>query len=724
MDDILAVDFIQASRVLKLSSPLGEDKLLPESMVVEEGVNRLFEITLHVRAKREEVKPEELIGHLVDVSLEIRQGEFDEEGVRRPFNGLVTDLEEGPPVTRGLRSYTLTIRPQMWLLSRRSDCRIWQDMTSIQVLQTLFSEHGLPNPDIGFLQNKPPAQHYSVQWNETDLDYLLRRLEEDGIFFWFLHEKGVHRLRVTDHQIAWSDPSESAEGEINVRLAQGSSDRNHITDWVRRFRYIPGQRVDADWNFETPSFVPERKTRSMVQMPGSATRELYEYPARVADDQEAERVGKLRAQASEAEHERVTGKSTVRVLEPGRKFKPYEEPNPDHEFEEHVITSIRHEAVDRSYETTENQPEYTNSFEAIPARIPFTPHRITKRPRIEGAQVGIVAGPEGEEIHPDKYGRIKVWFPWDRRAKKDGTDTCWIRVSQSWAGGLWGSQVIPRIGMEVMVAYIDGDPDRPLVTGVVPNPLNPVPYDLPANKTRSTFKTKTHKGLGFNEVRFEDAAGREELFVHAQRDKNLIVNRDQSQIVRRNRFDKVFGDTVQSINGSRRTQIAGAAEDVILGNFSISVGGKGKNNKIINAGKFGDNAHNRGVPNLFDNFKREMQPGLGSGGMGSLQISTEGSFVVNTVKDIDFNSSSGFDLNTKADCDISSQSNVQVDAHQSVLISSGDTVAINGKKQLVLSCGRAKIVLLADGRIIIDGVNISILASDENRIVGKKVNIN
>jgi type VI secretion system secreted protein VgrG len=423
-------------------------------------------------------------------------------------------------------------------------------MTSIQVLQTLFSEHGLPNPDIGFLQNKPPAQHYSVQWNETDLDYLLRRLEEDGIFFWFLHEKGVHRLRVTDHQIAWSDPSESAEGEINVRLAQGSSDRNHITDWVRRFRYIPGQRVDADWNFETPSFVPERKTRSMVQMPGSATRELYEYPARVADDQEAERVGKLRAQASEAEHERVTGKSTVRVLEPGRKFKPYEEPNPDHEFEEHVITSIRHEAVDRSYETTENQPEYTNSFEAIPARIPFTPHRTTKRPRIEGAQVGIVAGPEGEEIHPDKYGRIKVWFPWDRRAKKDGTDTCWIRVSQSWAGGLWGSQVIPRIGMEVMVAYIDGDPDRPLVTGVVPNPLNPVPYDLPANKTKSVFRTNTHKGQSaykFNELTFEDEAGREEIYIHAQKDYTLKVLNHKTERVDVNYVQSVGGASVREI---------------------------------------------------------------------------------------------------------------------------------------------------------------------------------
>lgn len=691
MDDILAVDFIQASRVLKLSSPLGEDKLLPESMVVEEGVNRLFEITLHVRAKREEVKPEELIGHLVDVSLEIRQGEFDEEGVRRPFNGLVTDLEEGPPVTRGLRSYTLTIRPQMWLLSRRSDCRIWQDMTSIQVLQTLFSEHGLPNPDIGFLQNKPPAQHYSVQWNETDLDYLLRRLEEDGIFFWFLHEKGVHRLRVTDHQIAWSDPSESAEGEINVRLAQGSSDRNHITDWVRRFRYIPGQRVDADWNFETPSFVPERKTRSMVQMPGSVTRELYEYPARVADDQEAERVGKLRAQASEAEHERVTGKSTVRVLEPGRKFKPYEEPNPDHEFEEHVITSIRHEAVDRSYETTENQPEYTNSFEAIPARIPFTPHRTTKRPRIEGAQVGIVAGPEGEEIHPDKYGRIKVWFPWDRRAKKDGTDTCWIRVSQSWAGGLWGSQVIPRIGMEVMVAYIDGDPDRPLVTGVVPNPLNPVPYDLPANKTKSVFKTNTHKSKDpsqFNELSFEDEAGREEIYIHAQKDRN--------EKVRNNHTERIDNNWVQSVGHNKSIEVRNNHKEVIGGNMMLTVGPSGIG-RIVNSvlsslvSGIGEVARNLGIPGI-------MNPGEGNMSVVVEKNKNESIGVFNSV-----NVGAGMSTNIGMSYSVNAGTRVAISSNDTMALSSQRSTSFNSGGEMHLTCGSSRILMHKDGTISISG---------------------
>jgi type VI secretion system secreted protein VgrG len=565
MDEELSfADFIQASRVLNVSSPLGEDQLLPERMMVDEGVNRLFEITLNVRAKREVVKPEELIGKLVDISLEIRQGEFGEQGIRRPFNGLVTNLQEGPPVTRGLRSYTLTIRPEMWLLSQRSDCRIWQDVTSIQVLQTLFTEHGLPQPEIGLLHNNPPAQGYSVQYQETDLDYLLRRLEEDGIFYWFQHDKGIHRLKVTDHQIAWSKPSASSEDNPNVRIAQGSSDRNHITEWMRSFQFIPGKRVDADWHFESPNAIPIYQTPSLVKMPGSVKRELYNFPARVGDFKEAERVGKLRAQATETDHERVTGQSTVRVLEAGRRFNPYEEPHPEHKYEEHVITRIIHWAVDRSYETTENEPEYHNEFEAIPSRIPFTPHQTTKRPRIEGAQVAIVAGPSGEEIYTDEYGRVRVWFPWDRRAKKDGSDTCWMRVNQQWAGGMWGGQVIPRIGMEVMVAFIDGDPDRPLITGVVPNPQNPVPYKLPANKTRTVFKTNTHKGKGFNELRFEDEIEKEEIFMHAQKDMNIEILNDNSK--------RVGKDKSELIGNDKSIHVGGDHDELVAGNMSISVG--------------------------------------------------------------------------------------------------------------------------------------------------------
>ncbi|WP_137136038.1 type VI secretion system Vgr family protein, partial [Rhizobium sp. FKY42] len=258
-----SAEFIQASRVLRIVSPLGEDQLLPERVVIEEGVNRLLEIRVSARSKKPQVKPEELIGKLMDVSLEISQGNSDAaSAIRRPFNGLVTELNEGPPITRGLRAYSMVLRPQMWLLSRRSDCRIWMDKTSLNVLETLFSEHGIPAPDTSGVISPPPSQHYSVQFNETDLAYLTRRLEEDGLFYWFSHEDGRHKLHVADGASGWLGPSPSAQGEGRVRLAQGSSDRNHIHEWQRHFAYVPGKRSGGDWNFETPSMVPRAETPS------------------------------------------------------------------------------------------------------------------------------------------------------------------------------------------------------------------------------------------------------------------------------------------------------------------------------------------------------------------------------------------------------------------------------------------------------------------------------
>ncbi len=598
-------DFIQASRVLKVKSPLGEDQLLPERMVVNEGVSQLFEIRLSVRAKKEAVKPEELIGRLVDVSVEVSQGDGEEgSGVRRPFNGLVTELHEGPPITRGLRSYAMTIRPQMWLLSRRSDCRIWMDKTTVEIAETLFSEHGIPAPDTSGIITPPPAQHYSVQFNEPDLDYLLRRFEEDGLFYWFSHEDGSHKLHVADSANGWLGPSPSAQGEGKVRLAQGSSDRNHINDWARRFSYVPGQRAGADWNFETPSMVPGSMTPSLVQMPDATKRELYEYPSRIKTVAEAERAQKLRTQATEADHDRVFGASTSRILEAGRRFTPYEVAHPEHEYEQHVIIRASHTIVDRSYETNSNEPEYRNQFEAIPSRVPLTPHRTTKRPRIEGTQVAIVAGPEGEEIHPDQYGRIKLWFPWDRKAKKDGTDTCWVRVAQSWAGSTWGGQIIPRIGMEVMVAFVDGDPDRPLVMGVVPNARQTVPYELPANKTRMVVRSNTHKGTGFNELSFEDEAGKEQLFLHAQKDHDIHVLNDTRERVEHDRHQHVANDKTGFVGGDY--------EQVVSGNVSIAVGQNKLTEYLLSRtmnmfGNFSDFMQKMRIPDPFNFAKGNYQ---------------------------------------------------------------------------------------------------------------------
>jgi type VI secretion system secreted protein VgrG len=524
-----AADIIQAERILRIESPLGSEMLLAQKLVWREAVSELFEGRVTVRSKLPDLAPQDLLGKSVDVSVELGAGE------RRVWNGILTDLTAGPQQARGLRQYELVLRPDLWLLSQTSDCRIWMDKSALEVAEELLSEHGIPAPVTGGVLGPVPKQHYSVQWNESDLDYLIRRFQEDGLYYWWVHDAGLHRLQIANHPAGYV-------GAEDVRFAHGTTDRNHITRFETTFRYIPGSHAGGDWNFTTPGLIPGGISPGLVSLPKNGNYERYSYPVQAGygsgdkasegiEDAAVERVAKLRMQADEAEHARVEGASAVRTLAVGARFTPYDVANSENVFEPHVILAIEHQAVDVSYESVANQPDYENRFVAIPADVPATPQRTLVRPAIEGTQVALVAGPPGEEIHPDEYGRVKLWFPWDRRAKKDGTDSPWVRVAQSWAGGSFGAQVIPRIGMEVMVTYLDGDPDRPVVTGVVPNPHHKVPYSLPDNKTKTVLRSKTHKGGGFNEISFEDKSGGEELLIHAERHKIELVPSVSTEVV-------------------------------------------------------------------------------------------------------------------------------------------------------------------------------------------------
>ncbi len=558
----MTANFIQAERILRIESPLGADALLAQKLTWREAISELFEGRVAVRSKNQDLQPADLLGKPVDVSVELGSGE------RRVWNAIVTGLMAGPRQTRALRHYELALRPDVWLLSQTSDCRIWMDKSALDIAVELLGEHGIATPVTDGVVGEVPKQHYSVQWNETDLAYLTRRLEEDGLFYWWVHEAGAHKMHIASHTAGYV-------GGEKVRFAHGSTDRNHITRFETTFRYLPGSYSGGDWNFTTPSLVPGGKAPSLVSLPKNGNYEHYTYPMLAGygsgsgasegiEDGAVERAVKLRMQAQEAEHARVEGGSSVRTLAVGAKFTPYDVANPDNVFPAHVILAIEHSSIDTSYESVANQPEYENRFLAIPADVPATPSHHTARPRIDGTQVAIVAGPEGEEIHPDEYGRIKLWFPWDRRAKKDGTDTCWVRVAQSWAGGGWGAQTIPRIGMEVMITYLDGDPDRPVVTGAVPNTTQKVPYSLPANKTKSVFRTSSHKAEGFNELSFEDEAGREEIFLHAQRDHRVHIENSRSK--------RVDNNQSESIGHNKSIEVGNNHHEIIGGNMTLMVG--------------------------------------------------------------------------------------------------------------------------------------------------------
>ncbi|WP_183897963.1 type VI secretion system Vgr family protein, partial [Rhizobium skierniewicense] len=329
----------------------------------------------------------------------------------------------------------------------------------------------------------------------------------------------------------------------------------------------------------------------------------------------------------------------------------------------------------------------------IPARVPLTPHRTTKRPKIEGTQVAIVAGPEGEEIHPDQYGRIKLWFPWDRKAKKDGTDTCWVRVAQNWAGATWGGQIIPRIGMEVMVAFVDGDPDRPLVTGVVPNARQKVPYELPANKTKSIFRTQTHKGPGFNELSFEDDKLREQIYMHAERDMDVEVENNSSQVVgndlvsyvRHDSFERVDGNKSSVVSKDFTSQIRKNKTTQVEGDFRLSVG----LSKSVDARTDNDLRVFDQFLKLKDAYQILDDPFKGAGDF-MVHVSGKSSMrVVGNSTEISNGSKS-----------IASGKSVLISGNQHVIVSSGQSIE--------LRCGKSKIKMTSDGKIEVEGLSVAI----------------
>ncbi|MGL4962990.1 MAG: type VI secretion system Vgr family protein [Inquilinus sp.] len=510
----------QTGRLLAIETPMGQDVFLLEGMEGEEDLCALFSFRLRVRSKRQDVTPAEMVGLPISWTLELPGGG------RREWSGVVGALEAGPMLGDGMRAYTVTAHPWLWLFGHTSDCRIFQHRTTQQILETIFAEAKIRDYDFGPVIGAKAVREYCVQYNETDLDFIFRLLEEEGWAWWFRHEpgedggQGRHVLVVADGAHAWT-PGDEPE----LRYATTDVDLNNVTAWTRRFSFLPGRLAEADWNFEAPRAPQMQGQPSLAPVKANQLFELYRWGGRFTDHDQADQATRRRMEAHEARFEIVEADSRNRRVRPGQKFTLYGHPAVA-ENADYAVVAVHHAAQDTTYAGGGGAPPgYASRFTAVPATVRYTPAQRTPRPRIDGIQTAIVVGPPGEEIHTDQYGRVKVRFPWDRYAKGDDGDSCWLRVSQPWAGRNWGAQTIPRVGMEVLVAYVEGDPDKPMVVGVVPNTDQMPPLSLPANRTRTSLKTASSPGgAGFNELSFEDQAGAEEVFLHAQKDASEIVN--------------------------------------------------------------------------------------------------------------------------------------------------------------------------------------------------------
>jgi type VI secretion system secreted protein VgrG len=594
--------YTQENRFIAIDTPLGPDVLLLAGFSGTEGLSSLFGFELDLLSENHSIVFSDIIGKNVTVSVTLADGD------KRFFNGIVSRFSQG----RGggeaggdphFSYYSATMVPWLWLLTRTADSRIFQKLSVPDIVEQIFGEKGFSDYKM-LLNDSYEKRDYCVQYRETDFNFISRLLEDEGIFYFFEHEQGKHTLVLADAPDKHRPCPKQASARYQIS-AGGWLEDDVITglEWMQEIQV--GKYTLSDFNFEIPSTSLKVEAPSQQSL-GPGEREIYDYPGEYTKRAGGDRLANIRMQEEEAKITTVTGSSVCRAFTSGYRFDLLEYFRDDMNNKPYVLASVNHEVTEPvGVSGQRSGPSYANSFTCIPFDVPYRPPRLTPKPVVEGAQTAIVVGPAGEEIYTDEYGRVKVQFHWDREGKKDENSSCWTRVSQVWAGAGWGAMYIPRIGHEVIVDFLEGDPDRPIITGRVYHGMNTPPYSLPGEKTKSTIKSDSSLGGGgFNEFRFEDKKGEEEIYLHGQKDwkvrvendlyewigndSQLIVEKEKMELVKGKKHIKVNEDHNEKIDGTVSLE-AGKEMHIKIGeNHALEAGNeihlKAGMNIVIEAG--------------------------------------------------------------------------------------------------------------------------------------------
>jgi len=579
----------QRSQIGRIHTSLGDDALLLQQFEAREAVSKPFEITVDVMAPQGAVDFTPHIGE--DVSLTVANGNAQSD---RAFHGILYGAESLGPGDDAVL-YRLTLRPWFSLLTLGRNIRLFQDKSAPDIIKAVFEDAGFTQYDFRLNATYPPRV-YCVQYRESDFDFVSRLLEEEGIYYVFEHTANGHKLVLCDA---------SANAKALGALDLGRGDpvvglKPHLQQFDRFVEPVVRKNELRDSNFQKPATLLNAKDAGADTAPRDKA-EYYDYPGPFAwhDDaggRDATGMTKALLLALRKGREVYSGSGDTFAVATGERIK-VEDGNTIHKL---FVTETVHTFGLQTYGALSDGTPVTSkvSFKGIPEDNPFHPERVTPKPLIPGVQTGKVVGPANEVIHVDKFGRVKVRFDWDRADPATGSDepkTCWIRVSQGWADGNFGQMAIPRVGEEVLVSFLDGDPDRPIVTGRVYNANLMPPYELPKEKTKSTWKSKTvgdtgdysgadpapPSSAGFNEIRFEDKGGSEEVYIHAQRtmltevllDEESKINRDVTLTIGRDRTKTIKNnETVTLKEGSRSTTIQkDDTETLKTGDYSLKI---------------------------------------------------------------------------------------------------------------------------------------------------------
>lgn len=553
--------YTQETRRIAVETPFGGDVLLLTSFTGREEMSRLFSYELQMLAARDKkLAAADIIGKRISFRVDY------EDETPRYFNGFVRRFAYLGSDDR-VSHYRAEVVPWLWFLTRTSDCRIFQTKSVPEIIEQIFNDLGFTDFEMS-CKGKHEKWDYCVQYRETDFNFVSRLMEHEGIFYFFRHEKDKHTLVVADGTHAYQACRDKQAVCASTLNEHHSTD--NVTRWEHGYEFRTGKWAHTDYNFETPATKLLVNVDTLVKVGNNTKFEFYDFPGEFEKAEQAEGEAKLRIEEVEAGHETVQGSSHCRSFGPGGKFTLTKHAADAEEGKGYVITSVQHTAsVGDTYTTGgASEEHYGNAFTCIPEKFVCRPARITPKPMIHGVQTAVVVGPAGDEIYVDKYGRVKVQFHWDREGKKDAESSCWVRVSQPWAGTNWGAVWHPRIGQEVIVSFLEGDPDRPIITGRVYNAEQMPPYELPANKTQSGFKSRSSKeGTpdNFNEIRFEDKKGDEQLFIHAEKNQDIEVENDETHWVGHDRKKTIDHDERVGI-GNDRTESVGNNEKITIGN--------------------------------------------------------------------------------------------------------------------------------------------------------------
>ncbi|GLX11958.1 hypothetical protein Pstr01_01970 [Pseudomonas straminea] len=713
----------QQSRMAKVNSPLGDNVLVMERLAGSESLGRLFHYELSLASENSSLKLNALLGKPMGLAVQLA------DGSDRYFHGIVARCSQ--TAHRGqFASYQVTLKPWLWLLSRTSDCRIFQSKTVPDIVKQVFRDLGFSDFEDA-LTRSYREWDYCVQYRETSFDFVSRLMEQEGIYYYFRHEQERHVLVLCDAYGAHG----TAPGYGRVPfypLDDQMRERDHIHDWHLAHEVQPGSLALNDYDFQRPSARLEVRS-SIAREHSNADYPLYDYPGEYVQSKDGEQYARNRIEAIQAQYEQIRLKGNARGLGSGHLFSLTDYPRDD-QNREYLIVDAEYTITQDLYESGRGSEsfQFDSNLTCIDASQVFRPLPQTVQPIVQGPQTAMVVGPKGEEIWTDQYGRVKVHFYWDRHDQSNENSSCWIRVSQNWAGKNWGSIQIPRIGQEVIVSFLEGDPDRPIITGRVYNAEQTVPYDLPANATQSGTKSRSSKGgtpANFNEIRMEDKKGEEQLFIHAEKNQDIEVENDETHWVGH--------DRTKTIDNNETVHVKHDRTETVDNNETITIG-------VDRTEKVGNNESITIGVNRTENVGSNESISIGANRTESVGSNETISIGANRTESVGSNETISIGANRTESVGNNERITIGADrtelvtANESVFIGANQTTAVGGSESryvrgerntrigkddtlnvgknfvlkagdsITLQTGAASITMKKDGTIVIRGKNISI----------------